>query len=157
LRVVKAFRMKDAASADLIRAYLERSEMLGHPPYAVLVDAYVPGLAGGTGTSIADDLLGLIPRYSRLILAGGLTPENVAERAGTVGPWMVDVASGVESAPGRKCPERIATFVAALRTAEVSPEEPPTLPSPARGEGFVSSPAPKRKTLPPCGGGWGGG
>ncbi len=115
LRVVKAFRLKDEESARAIRSYLDRAEALGSPPYAVLVDAYVPGSAGGTGVAIADDLLGLIPAHPRLILAGGLTPENVAERAGRVGPWMVDVASGVESDPGRKCPERIGAFVAALR------------------------------------------
>ena len=77
----------------------------------------MPGLPGGTGATIADGLLGLIPCHPRLILAGGLTPENVAERAAHVGPWMVDVASGVESSPGRKCAERIAAFVAALRPA----------------------------------------
>jgi phosphoribosylanthranilate isomerase len=143
VRVVKAFRLKDAESASAIGHYLDRAAALGHAPHAILVDAFVPGLAGGTGTSIADDLLGLIPAHPRLILAGGLTPENVADRAGRVGPWMVDVASGVESSPGRKCPGRIAAFVAALRTVAASPriglgssEEPPTLPSPARGEGI---------------------
>jgi phosphoribosylanthranilate isomerase len=135
LRVVKAFRVKDAASAGAIRAYLDRCEALGHPPYAVLVDAYVAGVAGGTGVAIADDLLGLIPYHPRLILAGGLTPENVSERSCRVGPWMVDVASGVESSPGRKCPERIAAFVAAVRAAGASSEEPPTQPSPSRGDG----------------------
>ena len=121
LRVIKAFRMKDAESSDAIRSYLDRAEALGHPLHAILVDAFVPGLAGGTGLAIADDLLGLIPRHPRLILAGGLTPENVAERAGRVGPWMVDVASGVESAPGRKCHERIAAFVAAARSGWPEP------------------------------------
>jgi phosphoribosylanthranilate isomerase len=115
LRVVRAFRLRDAGSAEAILAYLARCEALGNPPYAILVDAYVPGRAGGTGAAIAEDLLGLIPRHPRLILAGGLTPENVAERASRVGPWMVDVASGVESSPGRKCPERIGAFVAAVR------------------------------------------
>ncbi len=115
VRVVKAFRLKDAASASAIGRYLDRAAALGHPPHAILVDAFVPGLVGGTGATIADELLGLMPAHPRLILAGGLTPENVADRAGRVGPWMVDVASGVESAPGRKCPERIADFVAALR------------------------------------------
>ncbi len=115
VRVVKAFRLKDVESASAIRLYLDRAEVLGQPPHAILVDAFVPGLAGGTGIAIADELLGLIPAHPRLILAGGLTPENVADRAGRVGPWMVDVASGVESEPGRKCPERIGAFVAAIR------------------------------------------
>jgi phosphoribosylanthranilate isomerase len=51
-----------------------------------------------------------------LILAGGLTPENVRERVERVRPWMVDVASGVESAPGLKDPERVRRFVAAARS-----------------------------------------
>jgi phosphoribosylanthranilate isomerase len=115
LRVVKAFRLRDADSAAAIDRYVERAEALGHPLHAVLVDAYVSGQSGGTGVAIADDLLGLIPAHPRVILAGGLTPENVAERAGRVRPWMVDVASGVESAPGQKCPVRIGAFVAATR------------------------------------------
>lgn len=55
---------------------------------------------------------------TRLILAGGLTPENVAEAIGIVRPYGVDVSSGVESSPGRKDPERIRRFVAAVRAAE---------------------------------------
>ena len=135
VRIVKAFRLKDVESASAIGRYLDRADVLGHPPHAILVDAFVPGLAGGTGIAIDDELLGLIPAHPRLILAGGLTPDNVADRAGRVGPWMVDVASGVESSPGRKCPEQIAAFVAALRTAAVSPGEPPTLTLPLAGEG----------------------
>jgi phosphoribosylanthranilate isomerase len=67
--------------------------------------------------TISDELLALIPSRPRLILAGGLTPENVADRVARVRPWMVDVASGVESEPGRKCPERVAAFVAAARAS----------------------------------------
>ncbi len=115
LRVVKAFRLKDAESVNAIGDYLGAAEALGHPPYAILVDAHVPGTRGGTGVAIAEDLLGLIPAHPRLVLAGGLTPENVAERIERVGAWMVDVASGVESEPGRKCPERVAAFAAAAR------------------------------------------
>ena len=159
LRVVKAFRLKDAGSFDAMRLYLDRCEELGHPPYAILVDAFVPGLSGGTGVAIAEGLLASIPRHPRLILAGGLTPENVAGRAGRVGPWMVDVASGVESSPGRKCPERIGAFVAAVRTTFGLPvgmgsaEDPSTLSSPARGEGLLFSDRRGKETLPPCGGG----
>jgi phosphoribosylanthranilate isomerase len=124
LPVVKAFRLKDTESARAIRFYLERAEALGHPPHAVLVDAYVSGRSGGTGVAITDDLLGLIPAHPRLILAGGLTPGNVAERAGRVGPWMVDVASGVETAPGRKCAERIRAFAEALRASRRPGRDP---------------------------------
>jgi len=115
LRVIKAFRVGDLASIATIHRFLEAAERLGHPPYAILVDAFVAGMAGGTGVAIGDDLLSEMPSHPRLILAGGLTPKNVAERLTRIRPWMVDVASGVESAPGQKCPERIGAFVAAAR------------------------------------------
>ena len=76
--------------------YLDRAQALGRLPDAVLIDAYVPGQPGGTGVIVADEVLDSIPPLPRLILAGGLTPENVAARVARVRPWMVDVASGVE-------------------------------------------------------------
>lgn len=115
LRVVRAFRLSDAASVDRMVAYLDRAEALGCPPHAILVDAHVVGQPGGTGQSIPFDLLDRIPAHPRLILAGGLTPENVAERVRRFHPWMVDVASGVESSPGVKDPARVASFVAETR------------------------------------------
>jgi phosphoribosylanthranilate isomerase len=81
----------------------------------VLVDAHVPGQEGGTGQSITGDVLAALPPLPRLILAGGLTPHNVAERVARVRPWMVDVASGVENTPGCKDPARVAAFVRAVR------------------------------------------
>lgn len=115
LRVIRAFRLKDRAAVDAMIAYLARCADLGRPPDAVLVDAYVPGVAGGTGTTIADDLLDHLPPLPRLILAGGLTPDTVAGRVARVRPWMVDVAGGVESAPGRKDLARIRAFVHAVK------------------------------------------
>ena len=79
---------------------------MGRLPDAVLIDAYVAGQSGGTGATVASDVLDCIPPLPRLILAGGLTPENVAAKVARVRPWMVDVASGVESAPGRKDPAK---------------------------------------------------
>ncbi len=116
LRVIKAFRVGDQASIDAMLAYLDRCESLGCAPYAVLVDAYVPGVEGGTGVAIGDDLLRALPGHERLILAGGLTPTNVADRLQKSSPWMVDVASGVESEPGRKSASMIEAFVAAARS-----------------------------------------
>ena len=117
LRVVKAFRLSDAASVDRMATYLDRADRLGCPPHAILVDAHVAGQPGGTGHSIAFDILAHLPNHPRLILAGGLTPENVAERVALVRPWMVDVASGVESSPGVKDLAKVAAFVAAIRSA----------------------------------------
>ena len=54
---------------------------LGRPPDAVLIDAYVAGQPGGTGATSTNDVLDCIPPLPRLILAGGLTPENVADRS----------------------------------------------------------------------------
>jgi phosphoribosylanthranilate isomerase len=115
LQVIRAFRLGDADAVARMVLYLRRAEELGRAPDAVLVDAEVPGQMGGTGHSIAADVLSLLPPLPRLILAGGLTPENVAARVARVRPWMVDVASGVESSPGRKAPERVSAFIRAAR------------------------------------------
>lgn len=115
LRVVRAFRLSDAASVDRMAAYLREAESAGCPPYAVLVDAHVPGQPGGTGRAIPFDLLAHLPPHPRLILAGGLNADNVADRVTRARPWMVDVASGVESSPGIKDPARVSAFVSAAR------------------------------------------
>lgn len=97
---------------------LRRIEPLLTEVEAVLLDASVPGLHGGSGQT-ADWAEAAAVRAALqdlpLILAGGLTPENVAEAIEAVEPYAVDVASGVESAPGVKDPERIRAFMAAVR------------------------------------------
>jgi phosphoribosylanthranilate isomerase len=115
LIVVRAFRLADDAAIARMTSYLERASHLGRMPDAVLIDTFVAGQPGGTGHSIALDLLDRLPPLPRLILAGGLSTENVAERVARVRPWMVDVASGVESSPGRKDAARVATFIRAVR------------------------------------------
>ena len=85
---------------------------------AFLLDASVKGVYGGSGvTADWDGAAGLAKKYP-LLLAGGLTPENVAEAIGRVKPWGVDVASGVESAPGKKDPSKMEAFVQAVRNTE---------------------------------------
>jgi phosphoribosylanthranilate isomerase len=115
LEVVRAFRLADAESVMRMKSYLARAQRLSRAPDAVLVDAFVPGLPGGTGRAIAPEVLDRLPPLPRLILAGGLTPENVAERVALVRPWMVDVAGGVESAPGRKDGTLVAAFILAAK------------------------------------------
>jgi phosphoribosylanthranilate isomerase len=83
----------------------------------VLLDAAVPGRHGGTGRSFDWSLLEGRPLGRPFVLAGGLRPENVAEAVARVAPDTVDVSSGVESAPGRKDPERVRAFVAAVAAA----------------------------------------
>lgn len=112
LRFVPAFSVRDAASLDAITAYLERLRAVGAVPAAVLVDAHVPGSHGGTGQTAPWHLLADFDPGVPLILAGGLTPENVAAAIRTVRPAGVDVASGVESTPGVKDAEKLRRFIA---------------------------------------------
>ena len=81
---------------------------------ALLVDASVKGTYGGTGVTADWDRAAQLARKYPLLLAGGLTPENVAQALKQVQPWGVDVASGVESAPGEKDPNRMKAFVKAI-------------------------------------------
>ena len=78
---------------------------------AFLVDASVKGLYGGSGVTADWDGAAALAKKYQLLLAGGLTPENVAEAIRRVKPWGVDVASGVESAPGKKDPAKMKAFV----------------------------------------------
>ncbi len=97
------------------RAELDRLPMLG--TRQVLLDAAVPGAYGGTGAradlGLAAEAVSRFPRLA-LTLAGGLEPDNVAEAVRLVRPYAVDVASGVESAPGRKDPFKMRDFVQAV-------------------------------------------
>ena len=85
---------------------------------AFLVDASVKGLYGGSGITADWDGAAELAKKYPLLLAGGLTPENVAEAVGRVKPWGVDVASGVESAPGEKDARKMVEFVKTVRVAE---------------------------------------
>ncbi|MFM8848229.1 MAG: phosphoribosylanthranilate isomerase [Actinomycetota bacterium] len=85
----------------------------------ILVDAPEPGSGKVFDWSLVDQ----IPSGIRLILAGGLTPENVASAVEYVNPWGVDVSSGVESAPGRKDPLKVKRFIANARAAAPTPFE----------------------------------
>jgi phosphoribosylanthranilate isomerase len=84
---------------------------------AFLVDASVKGLYGGSGVTADWDGAAKLAKTYPLLLAGGLTPENVAEAVRRVKPWGVDVASGVESAPGEKDARKMKAFVRAVRSA----------------------------------------
>ena len=121
LRVIKAFRLRSPADWPRVTAFVQDALDLGVVLEGVLVDAYVPGVAGGTGQTLEDVLLDLIAGTPRLILAGGLNPGNVARLLARVRPYMVDVASGVESVPGTKDPAKVAAFVRAVTMAVDQP------------------------------------
>ncbi|MBI5670268.1 MAG: phosphoribosylanthranilate isomerase [Chloroflexi bacterium] len=85
---------------------------------SLLLDANQPGQYGGTGTTVNVELAQAVKaEVPRLMLAGGLTPDNVAAVIAQVQPWGVDVASGVESEPGKKDAAKVRTFVQAARGA----------------------------------------
>ena len=83
-----------------------------------LLDAYDSKLIGGTGRSFDWNLAREAKRFGTIILAGGLTPENVGEAIRQARPFAVDVASGVESAPGKKDPAKLRAFFAAVQDAD---------------------------------------
>jgi len=107
LGVVKAFRIAGPESLSPIPAYATR---------AWLLDAFVAGQPGGTGTTFNWNLAVQVKKLGRpIVLAGGLTPLNVAEAVRQVRPYAVDVSSGVELAPGRKDLQKVRDFIAAAK------------------------------------------
>jgi phosphoribosylanthranilate isomerase len=110
-KIAKAVRAKDKASIKALLAFRDRVDF--H-----MVDAYHPGLLGGTGETFSWELLGELRDSSHpLILSGGLTPDNVAEAIAAVHPFAVDTASGTEAEPGRKDPAKVAAFMRAVERA----------------------------------------
>jgi phosphoribosylanthranilate isomerase len=105
-RVFKAFRVRAGASLSALQRYQAT---------AYLLDAYVAGRPGGTGQTFDWELAVQAKRHGRIILSGGLTPDNVAAAVDFVQPYAVDVASGVESGPGRKDHDKVRRFVAAAK------------------------------------------
>jgi phosphoribosylanthranilate isomerase len=110
--VIRAFRVRGPESL----AVLER-----FPTVAWLLDSYVAGQRGGTGATFNWALAAEAVRLGRpVILAGGLTPENVVAAVRGVRPYAVDVSSGVEAVPGRKDPTKLRAFVKAAKGALVA-------------------------------------
>jgi phosphoribosylanthranilate isomerase len=105
--VLKAVKVKDGASADEIIASLR-------PGAVPLLDTHVGGALGGTGRSFDWTVAAEVARRFPIVLAGGLTPENVAEAVRRVRPWAVDVSSGVET-DGVKDVGKICAFVAVVK------------------------------------------
>jgi phosphoribosylanthranilate isomerase len=108
ITTIKAFRIQNAASLATLVAYNTS---------AWLLDSYTPAQLGGTGNTFNWDLACQARKFGRpIILAGGLTPENVAEAVRKVRPYAVDVSSGVESSPGKKDHAKVAAFIQAAKS-----------------------------------------
>ena len=109
-RVIKALHPRKAADLEQLAGYSTAS--------AFLLDTYRPERAGGTGEAFDWTLARKAKDFGRpLILAGGLTVENVSEAIALVRPFAVDVCTGVEARPGRKDRDKVARFIAAAREA----------------------------------------
>ncbi len=107
-KVIKAIRVSRGGDIERMKDYRAA---------AFLLDAYRPGAPGGTGEKFDWDIAVRAKDYGRIILAGGLTPGNVAEAVRVVRPYAVDVSSGVEAAPGRKDREKLVAFIRAAKGA----------------------------------------
>jgi len=109
LMSMKAIRVKDAETLKVLEKF---------PTDAFLLDAWSPEARGGTGTIFNWDLAIEAKKLGKpFFLAGGLTPENVADAVRRVRPFGVDVASGVESSPGKKDPAKMQAFIKAVQSA----------------------------------------
>jgi phosphoribosylanthranilate isomerase len=114
-RAYKAIRPKSEEEA---RSQFRQFAGRGTSQPALLLDAYKLGSYGGTGEVADWGIAAELARSASLLLAGGLTPQNILAAIDQVHPWGVDVASGVESAPGKKDVNKIKAFIQSIRTQE---------------------------------------
>jgi phosphoribosylanthranilate isomerase len=110
-RVIKGFRIKDEKSLMELEPYRDVVQ-------AFLLDTYRKGQVGGTGEIFDWRLARETKKYGPIILAGGLTPENVAQAITIVEPQAVDAASGTEASPGKKDPAKLKAFFQAIKAIE---------------------------------------
>jgi phosphoribosylanthranilate isomerase len=114
-RGLKAVRLR---SQDEARAASKMARLRKAPP-ALLVDTYQAGGYGGTGQTADWDTAAQMARAYPVFLAGGLTPDNISAALHKVRPWGVDVASGVEKAPGIKDRAKMKAFIQAVKNESV--------------------------------------
>jgi phosphoribosylanthranilate isomerase len=108
IKTIKAIRVAD---------YLDCASINRFPVSAILLDTSIKGSYGGTGKRFNWSIAREAKRHARIILAGGLAIENVAEAITTVNPFALDVCSGVEAEPGRKDPDKLRSFMAEVARA----------------------------------------
>ena len=119
-KVIKAVRVRSGADIQALVAF--------HTDYHLL-DSFVPGRPGGSGESFEWELARAHRGPVPVILSGGLTPDNVAHAIEVVQPFAVDVASGVEAAPGRKDPAKLKQFADQVAGAHVRRPRPEHVPA----------------------------
>ncbi|MCP9473203.1 MAG: phosphoribosylanthranilate isomerase [Nitrospira sp.] len=107
---VKAIRLKDRSSLLAVAEFHGRAGVRGF-----VIDAFSDQAYGGTGRPVDWTLAAEIARTAPVLLAGGLTPDNVGEAIRSVRPYGVDVSSGVEARPGKKDPVKVKSFVEAAK------------------------------------------
>ena len=113
LKLIKAFRVGE---------HFDRQSVAKYPVQAVLLDANVAGTYGGTGHRFDWQIATAVKEIAPLILAGGLTIENVGDAIRQVRPMAVDVCSGVESEPGRKDFDKLRTFLETVQRVNCETE-----------------------------------
>ena len=107
---VKAIRVRDERDLEGLRIYPQAR--------AFLLDTYVADRPGGTGRTFPWEIAAKAARQARVILSGGLTPNNVALAVTQVRPYAIDVSSGVEASPGRKDHQKMREFIEQARKAD---------------------------------------
>lgn len=112
--VLKALRLKDRGTFLALAEFQGRANVRGF-----LIDAFSEQAYGGTGQTVDWTLAQEVAQSTPIVLAGGLTPANVAEAITRVCPYGVDVSSGVELSPGKKDPKKVKAFIAAARLVPV--------------------------------------
>lgn len=105
-RTIKTIRVRDSINSNEIERY---------PTHAILFDTYSTKGYGGTGESFSWEILKNLETSKRLILSGGLSPENVSAAIQIVKPYAVDISSGVEESYRKKSPEKLRRFIEAVR------------------------------------------
>jgi phosphoribosylanthranilate isomerase len=109
-RIIKAIRIKSLASLDPLVHYQDKVS-------AFLLDTFSPGSFGGTGQKFNWDIATYAKQFGRTILSGGLTPDNIVEAVKQVGPYGVDVSSGVELKKGEKDHLKMRLFIERAKTS----------------------------------------
>ncbi len=109
--VIKVFRVGREYDVEVMKNYIVD---------AFLLDAMTEGTFGGSGKTFDWNIAVRAKEYGRIILSGGLTPENVEDAVRFVRPYGVDVSSGVEARPGKKDPVKVRNFIARAKSIPVS-------------------------------------